>query len=174
VKNSRRMKRMSRNRQVVTRMNLTSLMDVFTILVFFLLVNSAATEVLETPKQIRLPASVVEDKPRETVVIFISPDEVTVQGKAVIATADILTMNGQNVAPIGARLAEVGRSFIGIHTKQAIENQEVTILADKSVPFREVKKVMSTCTSEGYGRISLAVLQKASQTAYRDQPPRTL
>jgi biopolymer transport protein ExbD len=174
VKNSRRMKRMSRNRQVVTRMNLTSLMDVFTILVFFLLVNSAATEVLETPKQITLPASVVEDKPRETVVIFISPDEVTVQGKAVIATADILTMNGQNVAPIGARLAEVGRSFIGIHAKQAIESQEVTILADKSVPFRVVKKVMSTCTAEGYGRISLAVLQKASQTAYRDQPPRTL
>jgi biopolymer transport protein ExbD len=174
VKNSRRMKRMSRNRQVVTRMNLTSLMDVFTILVFFLLVNSASTEVLETPKQITLPASVVEDKPRETVVIFISPDEVTVQGKAVVATADILAMKGQNVAPIGARLAEVGRSFIGIHTKQASESQEVTILADKSVPFRVVKKVMSTCTSEGYGRISLAVLQKASQTAYREQPPRTL
>jgi len=174
VKNSRRMKRMSRNRQVVTRMNLTSLMDVFTILVFFLLVNSASTEVLETPKQITLPASVVEDKPRETVVIFISPDEVTVQGKAVVATADILTMKGQNVAPIGARLAEVARSSIGIHAKQAIESQEVTILADKSVPFRVVKKVMSTCTSEGYGRISLAVLQKAAQTAYREQPPRTL
>ena len=70
MKNSRRMKRMSRNRQMVTRMNLTSLMDVFTILVFFLLVNSSSTEVLETPKQITLPASVVEDKPRETVVIF--------------------------------------------------------------------------------------------------------
>ena len=56
MKNSRRMKRMSRNRQTLTRMNLTSLMDVFTILVFFLLVNSASTEVLETPKQITLPA----------------------------------------------------------------------------------------------------------------------
>ena len=64
MKNSRRMKRMSRNRQMVTRMNLTSLMDVFTILVFFLLVNSSSTEVLETPKQITLPASVVEDKPQ--------------------------------------------------------------------------------------------------------------
>lgn len=173
MKNSRRMKRMSRNRQAVTRMNLTSLMDVFTILVFFLLVNSASTEVLETPKQITLPASVVEDKPRETVVIFISPDEVTVQGKAVIATGDILTMRERNVEPIGARLAEVRRSFIGIHTKNVIESHEVTILADKSVPFRVVKKVMSTCTAEGYGRISLAVLQKASQTAYREQSPRT-
>jgi biopolymer transport protein ExbD len=168
VKNSRRMKRMSRNRQMVTRMNLTSLMDVFTILVFFLLVNSSSTEVLETPKQITLPASVVEDKPRETVVIFISRDQVTVQGEAVISTAEILTMQGQNVAPIGARLAEVSRSIIGLRTQQVAESQEVTILADKSVPFRVVKKVMSTCTSEGYGRISLAVLQKASQTAYRN------
>ena len=67
-------------------MNLTSLMDVFTILVFFLLVNSASTEVLETPKQITLPASVVEEKPRETVVIFVSPTEVTVQGESVVRT----------------------------------------------------------------------------------------
>jgi biopolymer transport protein ExbD len=167
------MKRMSRNRQMVTRMNLTSLMDVFTILVFFLLVNSASTEVLETPKQITLPASVVEDKPRETVVIFISLDQVTVQGEAVISTDEILNMAGQNVAPIGARLAEVSQSAIGLRTQQLAENQEVTILADKSVPFRVVKKVMSTCTSEGYGRISLAVLQKAPQTANREQPART-
>jgi len=47
------------------------------------------------------------------------------------------------------------------------DSQEVTVLADKGVPFRVVKKVMSTCTSQGYGRISLAVLQEApaSQTA---------
>ena len=167
MKNSRRMKRMSRNRQMVTRMNLTSLMDVFTILVFFLLVNSASNEVLETPKQITLPASVVEDKPRETVVIFISPDEVTVQGEAVVRTDDIFAMKGQNVAPIAERLAEVRESIIGLRTEVVAESQEVTVLADRSVPFRVVKKVMSTCTSQGYGRISLAVLQKSSQTAQR-------
>ncbi len=172
MKNSRRMKRMSRNRMAVTSMNLTSLMDVFTILVFFLLVNSASVEVLETPKQITLPASVVEEKPRETVVIFISPDEVTVQGKAVVRTADILAMKGQNVAEIGERLAEVSRSIIGLRTQAVAENQEITILADRSVPFRVVKKVMSTCTGRGYGRISLAVLQKASQTALREMPNR--
>jgi biopolymer transport protein ExbD len=165
------MKRMSRNRQRVAPIPLTSLMDVFTILVFFLLVNSATTEVLETPKQITLPASVVEDKPRETVVIFISPDEVIVQGEAVVRTEDILTMEGQDVGPIGARLAQVSENVIGFRTQAVAESQEVTILADKSVPFRVVKKVMSTCTAQGYGRISLAVLQKGSQTAYRNQPP---
>ncbi len=167
------MKRMSRNRQKVTRMNLTSLMDVFTILVFFLLVNSASTEVLETPKQIKLPASVVEDKPRETVVIFISPDDVTVQGEVVVRTEDILAMEGQNVAPIADRLAEVRQSIIGLRTQVVAESQEVTILADRSVPFSVVKSVMSTCTGQGYGRISLAVLQKSSRTAYRTgtRPP---
>jgi biopolymer transport protein ExbD len=158
------MRRMSRNRGGVTKMNLTSLMDVFTILVFFLLVNSASTEVLQTPKQITLPASVVEDKPRETVVIFVSATEVTVQGEAVVRVEDILAMDGQNIAAIGDRLAQVNANIIGLKTQTVAESREVTILVDRSVPFSVVKKVMSTCTSQGFGRISLAVLQKAPET----------
>jgi biopolymer transport protein ExbD len=154
---------MSRNRSRVTKMNLTSLMDVFTILVFFLLVNSASTEVLQTPKQIVLPASVVEEKPRETVVIFVSPEQVTVQGEFVVLVADILEANGQNIAAIGDRLTQVSESFIGFKNQTTAENREVTILVDRTVPFRVGKKVMSTCTSQGYGRISLAVLQKAPE-----------
>jgi biopolymer transport protein ExbD len=148
----------------VAKMNLTSLMDVFTILVFFLLVNSATTEVLETPKQITLPASVVEEKPRETVVIFVSPQEVTVQGESVVQVADVLASDASTIAPIGKRLAEIAENVIGLKTKIVAESQEVTILADKTVPFSVVKKVMSTCTSQGYGDISLAVLQKAPET----------
>ena len=164
MKNSRRIRRMSRNRATVTKISLTSLMDVFTILVFFLLVNSATTEVLETPKQITLPASVVEEKPRETVVIFISRNEVTVQGVPVVLVKDILATAGQDIAPIGKRLAEVSANIIGLKTRIVAESQEVTILADRSVPFSVVKKVMSTCTSQGFGRISLAVLEKSPGT----------
>jgi biopolymer transport protein ExbD len=144
-------------------MNLTSLMDVFTILVFFLLVNSATTEVLETPKQITLPASVVEEKPRETVVIFISPDEVTVQGESVVATQAIEEFTGQDIPPIANRLSELSQSVIGLSTQAIAQSQEVTILADRTVPFTVIKRVMSTCTSEGYSQISLAVLQKAAE-----------
>jgi biopolymer transport protein ExbD len=165
MKNSRRIKRMARNRTKISKMNLTSLMDVFTILVFFLLVNSASTEVLETPKQIKLPDSVVESKPRETVVIFVSPEQVLVQGEPVAFVEDIEAMEGENIAPIGERLAELSRNVIGLSTKTVAESQEVTILADKAVPFSVVKKVMSTCTGQGYGRISLAVMQKSPQTA---------
>ena len=164
MKNSRRMKRMSRNKPRITTINLTSLMDVFTILVFFLLVNSAHTEVLETPKQIILPASVVEDKPRESVVIFVSPTEVTVQGEVVARVEDIRASRGENIEPIRERLEQVARRVIGLKTQIVAESREVTILADRTVPFHVVKKVMSTCTGQGYGRISLAVLQKTPET----------
>ena len=157
------MRRMSRNRGKVPTLSLTSLMDVFTILVFFLLVNSAATEVLETPKQLTLPTSVVEAKPRETVVIFVSPTEVTVQGKLVALVQDIMDADRQNVAAIGERLSEVTRNVVGLNTSTVANSKEVTILADRSVPFNVVKKVMSTCTSQGFERISLAVLQKAPE-----------
>jgi biopolymer transport protein ExbD len=154
---------MARNRPKVTKINLTSLMDVFTILVFFLLVNSGQTQMLETPKQITLPESVVEERPKETVVIFVSPEVVTVQGEPVVRVEDILRAHEQNIAPIGERLAELSKNIVGVRTRNVAESREVTILADRSVPFAVVKKVMSTCTHQGYREISLAVLQKAPE-----------
>ena len=165
MRNSRRIKRMSRNRVKITKMNLTSLMDVFTILVFFLLVNSGSVEVVEAPKDVELPESVVEAKPRETVVISISDEEVLVQGKLVAFVDDILDNKENAIAPINARLAELKESVIGINTKAVAGSQEVTILADRSVPFSVVKTVMSTCTAEGYENVSLAVIQKNTQVA---------
>jgi len=165
VKNTRRIRRMSRNRAKPSKMNLTSLMDVFTILVFFLLVNSASNEVLETPKQIELPASTIEEKPRETVVIFVSPDQITVQGEVVALVPEVMASKRQNILPIAQRLSVLAESVIGLRTKNVADSQEVTVLADKTVPFSVVKKVMSTCTSQGYGRISLAVLQEAPAKA---------
>jgi len=164
MKSSRRIARMSRNKRAIPKLNLTSLMDVFTILVFFLLVNSASTELLQQPKQITLPDSVVEAKPRETVVIYVSQDEVLVQGERVIRVADIEAFDGERIEPISVRLAELAGSVIGLSTRAVAESREVTVLADKSVPFNVIKKVMATCTGEGYTKISLAVTQKATQT----------
>ena len=167
MRSSRRIKRMSRNRVKITKMNLTSLMDVFTILVFFLLVNSGSVEVMEAPKEVSLPESVVESKPRETVVIFVSPEEVLVQGKLVAFVEDIINGKENAVDPITARLAQLKESVIGVNTAIVAESREVTILADKSVPFAVIKTIMSTCTSEGYENVSLAVIQKNQQVAAR-------
>jgi len=164
MRKTRRLKRMGRNRKKLAGLNLTSLMDVFTILVFFLLANSSSSEVLTTPKQIKLPDSVVEAKPRETVVVMVGPEKVLVQGDAVIDTAELLATERETIPAITGRLAELERNIIGINTKTAVESKEITLLADKTIPFKVLKKVMSTCTRSGYGRISLAVIQKASQS----------
>ena len=67
MRSSRRMRRMGRNRKITTGLLLTSLMDIFTILVFFLLFHSSGSDVQEPPRDIHLPESVIESKPRETV-----------------------------------------------------------------------------------------------------------
>jgi biopolymer transport protein ExbD len=160
MRNSRRIRRMGRNKRKITGLNLTSLMDVFTILVFFLLFHASGGDVMEAPKQIKLPDSVVETKPRETVVIMVSPEVVLVQGEAVISTTELLESRIETVSEITERLKQLERNIIGISTKAIVESKEVTILADKTIPFRALKKIMSTCTGSGYGRISLAVIQK--------------
>jgi biopolymer transport protein ExbD len=154
---------MERNKKKMTGLNLTSLMDVFTILVFFLLFHASGGDVMEAPKQIKLPDSAVEAKPRETVVIMVSPESVLVQGKAVINTPELLDAKIETVAEITERLRQIEQNIIGISTKTVVESKEVTILADKTIPFQVLKKIMSTCTGSGYGRISLAVIQKAEQ-----------
>ena len=165
MRNSRRIKRMSRNRLKIGKMNLTSLMDVFTILVFFLLVNSGSVELVEAPKDVKLPESIEESKPRETVVVAVSPETVMVQGKLVAMVEDILNDEEAVLDPLAARLAELSESVIGASTMTVAESQEVTILADKDVPFIVVRKVMSACTGEGYENVSLAVIQKPAQVA---------
>ena len=155
---------MARNRKKMTGLNLTSLMDVFTILVFFLLFNSASGEVLEAPREIKLPDSVVELKPRETIVIMVSPEMVLVQGKLVASTPGVLNSKQEIIPEITEQLKYIERNLIGTNDKSILEGKEVTLLADKSIPFRVLKKIMTTCTSAGYGKISLAVTQEARES----------
>ncbi|MGB5491712.1 MAG: biopolymer transporter ExbD, partial [Woeseiaceae bacterium] len=61
-------------------LNLVSLMDIFTILVFFLLVNSSDVETLPNAKDLQLPESIAEQKAKETVVILIGEVDIIVQG----------------------------------------------------------------------------------------------
>ncbi len=157
---TRRIKRMRRNRKKTPGMNLTSLMDVFTILVFFLLTNSASNEALEAPKAIKLPSSVVETKPQETVVVLVTPDNILVQGNVVANTAEVIAGNEIVVESIKRELLIQRSRSLGL---DADEEPEVNLLADRKIPFSLLKKIMSSCTSAGYSKISLAVIQKSSQ-----------
>jgi biopolymer transport protein ExbD len=132
-----------------------------------LLVNSGSVEILDAPKEVTLPESRVETKPRETVVIFVSKDQVLVQGEAVALVEDILNGEPEAVDPITWRLAELKENVFGPSTLAVADSLEVTILADRTVPFTVIRQIMSTCTGEGYENVSLAVIQKASQVASR-------
>ncbi|MCK5336484.1 MAG: biopolymer transporter ExbD [Gammaproteobacteria bacterium] len=157
------MKRMSRSKKRVAGLSLVSLMDVFTILVFFLLTNSSSNEVLSNPKEIALPDSVVESKPRETIVIFVSSEVILLQGEPIMKTSDALSSKKEIIPFLREKLLEQKKKIIGVNAKTALESKEVTLLADKKIPFKLLKRIMSTSTSAGYGKISLAVIQKASQ-----------
>ena len=182
---SRRMKRMARSRRKKSPgMNLTSLMDVFTILVFFLLTNTSNNEALEPPKVITLPDSIVESKPRETVTLMVTDEEILVEAKSVIATADVIDSEETIIEAIKqAMILELDKAILVAKAESKIQEREdtavvegdeaselpaelppeVNILADRTIPFSLLKKVMSSCTEAGYSKVSLAVIQKAAQ-----------
>jgi biopolymer transport protein ExbD len=135
-------------------------MDIFTILVFFLLVNSAEVQTLEPPRALKLPESTALEKPRDTVVVMVTTEQVLVQGTPVVSVADVAASEGVIIAPLGAALkAQTDRALVRAAAAD-LSAREITILGDRDVPYKVLKKVMATCTDADYGRLSLAVMQK--------------
>ena len=163
---SRRAKRMERHHKRTGRaggINLVSLMDIFTILVFFLLVNSSDGEVLPTTKSVALPESVADEKPRQTVVVMVTDSDILVQGQSV-ATVSQLLDEGQGASEQLQRALEQQRQRgVRISDDTDPSRREVTIMGNRDIPYRLLKEVMASCTRAGYGRLSLAVLQKPLQ-----------
>ena len=143
-------------------LNLVSLMDIFTILVFFLLVNSSDVEVLPNAKEIQLPESIAEEKAKETVVILIGDEDILVQGTPVARVDDVMARKGNDIPELRQALLSQNDRVLRREAQDDIAGREVTIMGDKDIPYRLLKKVMATCTQSEYGQISLAVLQKSS------------
>ena len=154
----------SRSTRKSPGLNMVPLMDVFTILLFFLLVNSTSSDVTEPPKTVKLPASYVESKPRETVAVVVTENEILVQGESVTTTQAVLESTEPEIEAVMLRLVEQQQRLIGISERTVSDSAEVTVLAHKTIPFEILKKVMSSCTRAGYEKISLAVIQKSTQS----------
>lgn len=156
MKMSRRAQRMERHHKKhkgTGTLNLVSLMDIFTILVFFLLVNSAEVEVLPTTKILELPEATAEQRPRETVTILVTPRDIVVGGRSVAALAAVAEGREPTVPALTQALRQLAAPAPG-------GNREVTVLSDKGIPFRVLKKIMLSCRRAEFPRVSLAVLQK--------------
>ena len=160
---SRKAMRMEKHhkRRAMGGLNLISLMDIFTILVFFLLVNSQEVETLPNAKDLQLPESYAEQKARENVIIVITEEAILVQGRAVADMQEVMSQKGVVIAGLEAELRLQTEKMLRKDTLENIEDREVTIMGDKELPYSLLKKVMASCTAADYGRISLAVMQKA-------------
>ncbi len=140
-------------------LNLIPMIDILSVLVAFLLVYSTEVEVVQNTKGIEIPESIVESKPRETVVVMLTKDEVFVQGERVASIAEVQASADAIVAPLRDALKRpllIGRKM----AERELAEREITIMGDKSLPYEVLKKVMATCTDADYGKISLATLQK--------------
>ena len=166
MKQSRRARRMERSHKRHGRtpaFNLVSLMDIFTILVFFLLVNSSDGEVLPSTKSVELPESIAEQKPRQNVVVMITERDILVQGDRVALVADVERDKQQLINPLKSALEAQNQRRLIQDAGAESRPPEVTIMGNKAIPYLLLKKVMASCTEAGYGRISLAVMQKPVQ-----------
>jgi biopolymer transport protein ExbD len=162
MKMSRRAKRMDRQHVRHGRgmaLNLVSLMDIFTILVFFLLVNASDGEILPTNKSVELPESISEQQPRVTVTIMVNEENILLHGQVIASVATVMQEQGNYSRLLQAALVKQAGDTLNSSGNQD-ERREATIMGDKYIPFRLLKKVMATCTKAGFNRISLAVLQK--------------
>ena len=164
MKSSRRLKRMDRGEVKAQTVVLTSLMDIFIVIVIYLLMNiSLGGDVITPPKAIKLPHSVVDTSPRQTVVMIVSDQEVVVQGEQVVTINEVLVSQDDFIEAVGVRMQQIRESYIGLNDESMANSTEVTILADQSVPFKVLRKLMSTSSSAGYNKISLAVNNKEKQ-----------
>ena len=160
---SRRAKRMQRHhkRNRANGLNLVSLMDIFTILVFFLLVSSTEVQDIPSTKSIKLPESVSMEKPREVVSIVIGGDDVIIQGESVASVTDILISENDVIDSIKTALEDVTKRSVLASEEDAAE-REVMIMGDRDIPYKLLKKIMTTCTEAKYNNISLAVVKKTN------------
>ncbi len=159
---AQRMERRHERGKKLGSLNLVSLMDIFTILVFFLLVNSSDVQTLPNAKDIQLPQSIAEEKAKETVVILIGEEDILVQGTPIAKVDDVMRRKGNDIPELRQALMAQSDRVLRREAQDDIAGREVTIMGDKDIPYRLLKKVMATCTESDYGQISLAVLQKSS------------
>jgi biopolymer transport protein ExbD len=144
--------------------SLIPMIDMLTILVVYLLVHAADYEILPNSKSIQIPQSMSESKPRETVTVLITKQALFVNGAELASVSDLRARPEPVIEPLRLALrTEAGKRML--KDKDDPTSHEVTVLADKDLPYSFLKKILSTCTAAEYGKVSLAVLER--ERAYR-------
>jgi biopolymer transport protein ExbD len=145
-------------------LNLIPLIDILSVMVAFLLVYSTEVEVIQNTKAIEIPQSIAQVAPKQSVVVMITKTDLFVQGEHITTVQEVRDGKDAIVVPLREALKRpllVGKEM----TEKDLAQREITIMADKALPYEVLKKVMSTCTDADYGKVSLAVIQKEKPVA---------
>lgn len=134
-------------------LNLVSLMDIFTILVFFLMVNSSDVKVLQNPNDVPLPTSTAEQIARDTLIVQVTGRSVLVQGREVART-DGIESGDRQVTGLAEELAYRRAQRTDIPE----EGLPITIMASKKTSYRLLRTIMQTCVDEQFRQVRLAVV----------------
>ncbi len=100
---------------------------------------------------------------------MLTKGDLFVQGERVASVADVAASKEAIIGPLRDALKRpllIGKAM----TEKDLAQREITIMADKTLPYDVLKKVMTTCTDADYGRISLAVIQKEKPVATGFKP----
>jgi biopolymer transport protein TolR len=141
-------------------LNLIPLIDILSVMVAFLLVYSTNVEIVQNAKGIAIPQSSSESQPKQSVVVMVTKDQLFVQGELITTVDEIRASSEPSVDPLRAVLERPMLAGDLASTEESMASREITVLADKTLPYSVLKKVMSTCTAASYGKLSLAVIEK--------------
>ncbi|KPZ68726.1 Biopolymer transport protein ExbD/TolR [Shewanella sp. P1-14-1] len=172
MKQSSRAKRLAKHHKRFKaggKLNLVALMDIFTILVFFLIVNQSEVRVLQNIEKIELPVSIAEELPVENLVITVLPDTVLIQERAVWQNSDDKPNfseqeNAQFIAAITTELTYQASKRVELTESEKEKGRAVTIIGGSDTPYLVLKQIMAACAETGYRNMSLAVERQASKT----------
>lgn len=145
-------------------LNLTSMVDMLTILVVFLLQTfSASGELLTVQKNIVLPEAQNFKDLEVAPIIAVSKDAVTLDGR-LVANADQLNQENTTdwkIPDLHDQLVTLKNNFKLLHPSEGFAGS-VIVQADRNVDFKVVKKVMYSCGVAGYQNVNFAVNQKSN------------
>jgi biopolymer transport protein TolR len=148
----------NRPQRTDAELNLIPMIDIMSVLVAFLLIYSMDVQVIQNTKDVEIPQSSAEMKPNQSVVVMLTRDHVFVQGEPIATIAEIRNEAVSEVESL--RLVLQRPMLAGDVDADQGGAREITVVADKSLPFDVVRKVMATCTAAAYGKISLAVMER--------------
>lgn len=160
MRSSLRARRMARNHKRLARparLNLVALMDIFTILVLFLMVNNGDVEVLQSDNNITLPESVSEQRPEATLTVKVSDADIIVQGRRITGIETALAQNDNTIESLAEELRYQASRADTLTEREQQTGRSLIIMGDQAMPYKLLKRIMSTCAATDYRDISLAV-----------------